>query len=107
MRWRDTDSNGTLDETTSYLQDFRGDVRAVVSPSAGILEHTRYGLTGRPESFPAADVNFDGQIDSADKDGFAQAMKEFANGPDRYDPRQISTATATWTTTTWRCSTTA
>ncbi|MFT3684291.1 MAG: RHS repeat-associated core domain-containing protein [Phycisphaerales bacterium] len=87
VRWRDTDSNGTLDETTSYLQDFRGDVRAVVSPSAGILEHTRYGLTGRPESFPAADVNFDGQIDSADKDSFAQAMKEFANDPDRYDPR--------------------
>ncbi|MFT3684300.1 MAG: RHS repeat-associated core domain-containing protein [Phycisphaerales bacterium] len=86
MRWRDTGS-GDLTETVSYLQDFRGDVRALVHPKFGILEHARYGLTGRPESFPAADINFDGKVDSEDQDDFDAARKYFDNSHADYDPR--------------------
>ena len=86
--WRDTDDNGTLDESVSYLQDFRGDVQTLVYPDkGGVAERVRYGPTGYPESFPPADVNFDGVVDEADEDDFAAAIKAFKSDESSYDPR--------------------
>jgi RHS repeat-associated protein len=88
VRWRDTDNDGTLDETLYYLQDLRGDITALLDPvSQDIVERVRYGPTGRPEAFPAADVNFDGKVDGGDKDAFEAALDAFTSDPANYDPR--------------------
>jgi RHS repeat-associated protein len=90
IRWRDADgesSNG-LEETLYYLQDFRGDITALAGDTKhGVLERVRYGMTGRPEAFPPADVNFDGVVNSDDKDSFEAALAAFGSSPGDYDPR--------------------
>jgi RHS repeat-associated protein len=88
IRWRDTDGNGSLDETVYYLQDFRGDINALAGDAkSGLLERVRYGPTGRPEAFPAADVNFDGIVESDDADSFEAALSAYAAHAYDYDPR--------------------
>ncbi len=87
IRWRDTDDDGELDETLYYLQDFRGDVTALVHPKSGIVERVRYGLTGRPEAFPAADVDFSGTVEKEDEGRFQAALAAFATSSANYDPR--------------------
>ncbi|MFT3684734.1 MAG: hypothetical protein QM783_07345 [Phycisphaerales bacterium] len=76
-----------FDETLNYLQDFRGDVIGLAAPKDGILEHVRYGPTGRPEAFPAADVNFDGVVDDDDQADIDAAIKAFKLDNGDYDPR--------------------
>ncbi|MFT3684732.1 MAG: RHS repeat-associated core domain-containing protein [Phycisphaerales bacterium] len=87
IRWRDLNGDGVFDETLNYLQDFRGDVIGLAAPKDGILEHVRYGPTGRPEAFPAADVNFDGVVDDDDQADIDAAIKAFKLDNGDYDPR--------------------
>ncbi|HZW05876.1 MAG TPA: RHS repeat-associated core domain-containing protein, partial [Phycisphaerales bacterium] len=77
---------GGLEETLHYLQDFRGDITGLADGD-GIVERVRYGMAGRPESFPVADVNFDGVVDAEDDDSFTKALDAFDQDPADYDPR--------------------
>ncbi|MFT3684729.1 MAG: hypothetical protein QM783_07320 [Phycisphaerales bacterium] len=87
IRWRDTDGDGVFDEKLSYLQDFRGDIQALMHEKYGVQERVRYGPTGYPESFPASDVNFDGIVDATDLQNMQDAVKAFGNDHTKYDPR--------------------
>ena len=47
----------------------------------------RYGPTGYPESFPAADINFDGIVDATDLQNMQDTVEECDKHPEHYDPR--------------------
>jgi YD repeat-containing protein len=59
-------SDGTLEERIYYCHNWRHDVVAMVDDGSNQIEQARYLAYGIPDGFPAADLDSDGDCDSAD-----------------------------------------
>ena len=51
------------------------------------MERVRYGPTGRPETFPIADINFDGIVDTTDQAAMDDSIDAYDTDNADYDPR--------------------
>ncbi|HEX2836850.1 MAG TPA: RHS repeat-associated core domain-containing protein, partial [Phycisphaerales bacterium] len=60
--------DGSFEQRTYLLQNWRADVVAILDSVGEPLEHVRYSPYGVPSSYPLADVNRDGLVDSDDYD---------------------------------------
>jgi RHS repeat-associated protein len=59
-------SDGTLEERRYYCQNWRADVAAVAKSDGTPLEYVRYSSYGEPTVHPVADLDMDGDVDTAD-----------------------------------------
>lgn len=57
---------GTLEEVLTYLQNWRGDVVAMVKPDGWVEERARYSAYGRPFNIQAGDYNASGYVSVQD-----------------------------------------
>jgi len=66
LRQRDTDANGSLDETLWYCQNRHFDVVALIDSSGDQREMVRYSAYGVPFGLPGGDTDSDGDNDATD-----------------------------------------
>jgi len=66
LRDRDTDANGSLDETLWYCQNRHFDVVALIDDSGDQREMARYSAYGVPFGMPGGDADGDGDNDGND-----------------------------------------
>jgi RHS repeat-associated protein len=59
-------SDGTLEERRYHVQNWRADVTTILKSSGEPVEWLRYTAYGTPTVHPIADINGDGDVDSAD-----------------------------------------
>ncbi|GJQ29735.1 MAG: hypothetical protein HBSAPP03_16190 [Phycisphaerae bacterium] len=58
--------DGTLEERRYFCQNWRADVVAVTKSDGTPLEYVRYSSYGEPTVYPVADLDMDGDVDTAD-----------------------------------------
>ncbi len=70
----DAEADGTLEERTYYLQNWRADVIALVEADGSPIQQIRYDAYGVPFGIPKSDMFGDGSVDSNDYFEFASLL---------------------------------
>jgi RHS repeat-associated protein len=76
--------DGVLEERRNYLQNWRADVVAIADSAGQPVEYVRYSSYGEAVAYPAADVNMDGSVTTADQTAWNSGLPngDYAFGGD-------------------------